>query len=529
MPPLARLSRRSFHFGLLAVFVLAGFWRAVMAAVLPAIARDGVTFCWYARDLGEQGLAYLRTPAAQQHPLFPVLLLAAQRTAHALGAPDTPLTWQRSGQVVCWLAGMAVIGLVGALAVRLVRRLALPLDERLTALVAMALAAVLDLNVWLSSDVMSDEVQLAFYLAAVLLLLRLDTLRAALGCGVLSGLAFLTREEGFIPALAGLFTLLRYRGQVRWRPLAARAAVLLLGFLICAGPYWAAVGRFSSKKDVFESLRQATGKGDILLFQEKQNVPFFGLAKLETADVAWYALLPHALYMLLRAGRVLIPLLAVPPLVNLRKRLLDPVLCGLTTCAAGHFALTLILLERYHYLSTRHMLPVVMLLTPLSALLLARGLRLLLDVGRRWTAGLLLAACLLPSAWYALRVPNAQDRFLVDAAHWLATRDPQVATQRLLCGSSARRIAFYAGLRWEPWAEQPESYAALSKQIRDGGPGYFAIEAGPGFERDGNRELVEKLLHDTRLAPYIGPVHVRPGPDAKSELRLIELHPARIP
>ena len=81
-------------------------------------------------------------------------------------------------------------------------------------------------------------------------------------------------------------------------------------------------------------------------------------------------------------------------------------------------------------------------------------------------------------------------------------------------------------MRWEPWAEQPESYAALSKQIRNGGPGYFAIEVGAGFERAGNGELVEKLLHDPQLAPYIGPVHVQPGPDAKNELQLIELHAA---
>jgi hypothetical protein len=170
---------RWFPWVVLAILILAGLWRAIMAALLPAISRDGVTFCWYARDLGEQGVAYLRTPAAQQHPLFPALILAVQRPAGWLGAPDTPLTWQRSGQVVCWVAGMAVIGLTGAIAVRLVRRLGLPLDERLAALLAMLMASVLDLNTWLSSDVMSEQVHLALYLAAVLLLLKLEGLPAA--------------------------------------------------------------------------------------------------------------------------------------------------------------------------------------------------------------------------------------------------------------------------------------------------------------------------------------------------------------
>jgi hypothetical protein len=539
---------------LLAILILAGLWRAIMAALLPAISRDGVTFCWYARDLGEQGLTYLRVPAAQQHPLFPTLILIVQRLASRLGAPDSPLTWQRSGQVVCWAAGMAVIGLTGAIAVRLVRRLELPLDHRAVALSAMLMASVLDLNMWLSSDVMSEQVHLAMYLAAALLLLKLESVPAAGGCGFLSGLAFLTRQEGFLPALAGLVTLaVAYRRQMTWQKRTVHMVALLAGFLICAVPYWSWIGRFSTKKDVLQWLRTpaagvpsestklqlcAASDGAApcrpAMVEERADAnsrrhgtrPTYALAKLETFNLPWYALLPHAVYRLLRAGRVVIPLLAVLPLVNLRRRLLSPVLSGLTLCLVGHFSLVMVLLEQEGYLAPRHMLVVVMLLVPLAAMLLARMLNLLLQVGHPGLGGALVAVFMLPLAAYGLRVPNVKDRFLVDAAHWLTSRDPDIASQRLLSGSSPRRIAFYADMRWEFWPEQPEAYSALSNQIRGGGRGYFALEVGPGFEREGNRELLSKLRTDAELAPYLGQVHVRPGPDEGTRLHLIELRAA---
>ena len=528
--------RRSFHIGLLAVLLVAGLWRAVMAALMPILSRDGATFCWYARDLGQQGLAFLHDPTTRQHPLYPVLILAVQRGAGLFGAADTPLVWQRCGQLVAWLAGMAAVGLAGAVTFRLVRRLQLPLDERLATLAAMLLAAVLDLNVWLSADVMSDQVHLAFYLAAAWVLLRLDTLRAALACGLLSGLAFLTRQEGFVPILAGLAVLVAHRRQTPWSRLAPRAGALLLGFLVCAAPYWTVVGRFSAKKDPLDAFRQEAGAAlthpspGLAGALSHGGAGGFMLAKLETIHVSWYGLLPQALYKLLRAGRVIIPLLALWPLVNLRRRLLDPVWCGLTTCLVGHFTLTLVLLKHYGYLDPRHMLVVVLLLVPLAGMQLSRAFALLQQLRRPWLGAALAAAFVFPLAAYSLRVPNSGDRFVADAARWVAAHDPAAASQRLLAGSSLKRIAFYTGMRWEPWMEEPEDYPTLTAQIRSGGPGLFAVECAipgdTGFERAGNRELVAHVLADADLAPYLGRVETRPGSTGQSELRLIELRSA---
>jgi hypothetical protein len=341
-----------------------------------------------------------------------------------------------------------------------------------------------------------------------------------------------------------------YRRQTTWQRRTARMAALLAGFLICVVPYWWWIGRFSTKKDVFQwrqapaaavpsgSAKLQPGSAKLELCTPGDNAavtgpdsspsvrPASALAKLETFNLPWYALLPHALYRLLRAGRVVIPLLAILPLANLRHRLLGPVLSGLTLCLAGHFGLVMVLLEHEGYLSPRHMLVVVMLLAPLAAMLLARMLNLLLQVGHPGLGAALVTAFLLPLAAYGLRVPNAKDRFLVDAAHWLIARERDLASQRLLSGSSPRRIAFYADMRWEFWPEQPDAYSALSKQIRGGGRGYFALEVGPGFEREGNRELLDRLRTDAELAPYLGQVHLHPGPDEKTQLYVIELQPA---
>ncbi len=532
------LSRGAFRRIAIGILLVAAAWRISIAVVMPCAARDSVEFCWFARDLGRQGLAYLRLPSTDQHPLFPATLLAAQRVARLAGAPDTPLTWQRSGQAVCVLTGLAVVALAGALAVRVVRRLQLPVDERAAGCCAMLMAALLPLNVWLSAEAMSDELHLAFYLVGVLALLKLDSLKTALLCGLASGLAFLTSEEGAMVAVAGLIAVAADR-RVSWRRRGGRAAALAAAFLVCAVPFWATVGKLSTKKnpaDWFAGGYGAAGGvagawGRVDEIAEANANCYEGdlvLAKLIPADVAWYALVPRALHELLRAGRVVVPLLALLPLLNLRRRLLRPPLFGLTACFVGHFAAAVFLLHRYGYLDQRHMLVAAMLLVPPAAVLLAR----LVELARMGRSRVLVAAAValvaLPLGLYSLRTPNADARCMTAAARWLVARDPEVPDKRLLSGSSAKRIAFYADMRWEPWYEKPEAYETLVRQIHRGGPGYFAIMLEPSggegktTEATGNRALMERLLADRRVSPRLWRVHVEPGWKG-AELHLLEL------
>jgi hypothetical protein len=535
-PPLP-VSRRACWRVVIGILLGAAVWRAVVAVFIPCIAKDSVTFCWYARDLGQQGLAYLRLPGTAQHPLFPATVLAVQRIARLAGAPDTPLTWQGSGQAVCLLSGMVVVALAGALTVRLVRRLRLPVDERLAGCCGLLLTALLPLNVWLSAEVMSDELHLVFYLIGAFALLKLDSVKAALVCGLAGGLAFLTRPEGAVIAVAGVIVLAVER-QVSWRVRGGRAVVLAAGFLVCAAPFWAAVGKLSPKKnpaDWFE--RDEASSGAMTGSWCRMDAPAsdadggemdVALAKLTHLDLGWYALVPYALYKLFVAGRVVVPLLALLPLVNLRRRLLRPPLAGLTVCAVAHLGLVITLLHQYRYLESRHLLVLVMLLVPLAATLLAR----LIELGRQRRSlalvGAALAFVVVPLGFYALRAPNTADRCTVDAARWLTEHDPHVRGKRLIGGSSTKRIAFYADMRWEQWYEQPEYYAALCKQLLAGGPGYFAImlepssEAAKPTEATGNRALLEELLSDPRMKGVLKPVHMEPGAK-KSELHVLEL------
>lgn len=546
---LVAMGRSAFLLAAGLILVASGALRLYHAAAMPVMSRDGVVFCWYARDLGRVGPAYLRDPQAQQHPLFPTLILGVARLAELVGAEPTPLLWQRCGQAVAWLSGLAVVVLSGALASTLVRRLELPIDARLATLVAMLLAGLLDLNVGLSADVMSDQTHLALYLAAVLVLGRLDTLSAAIGGGALAGFAFLTRQEGFLPAAAAMLALGLGRGPTHFRTRLARAAAIAVGFVVVAGPYWAVTGRISTKKDPLHWLEHETaaaepwmpadgasvslpgtlpppvlersGNADIReLGSRRANSvggshpppapPWEGggmrassaLAKLETHDFGWYALLPYAAYKTLRAGRVVIPLLAVLPLLNLRSRWRHPALVVVLLCAVGHLGLTTLLLDRYGYLATRHTLVVVALLTPLAAMFVARLAQLAVERQSAWI-GLLAAALVCgPLLPYALRTPNARDAHLAVAVARLSETE-QPAGRLLVSGASQKRIAYYLDMRWEPWSEDAEDFEDVQRRLVGLDGGYFALETGPGFERRGNEVLLGRLRADPELGPRL--------------------------
>jgi hypothetical protein len=484
-----------------------------LAAAVPCISRDGVLYCWFARDLGHQGVSALKNPEYQQHPLFPLAILSVQRTLQAFGVADTPLAWQRSGQIVAWTAGMAVVAVAGTLAVQLVRRLHLRVDRRHAALVALALAGLLPLNTWLSADVMSEQLHLALYLGAALMLLRLTAWQAALGCGVLSGLAFVTRPEGAVVCFAGCVVLLSRLRAYRWRVVVTRAVALGFGFLVCAGPYMATIGKISPKfgKQTLEEFQVAVGLAQPTA-SGRADWPQH--AALLRHDYAWYELVPFALYQTFRAGRVIVPLLALPLLVNLRRRFRRSPLLGIGVCMLTHFSLTVLLAQRHGYLDPRHTLAVVMLVLPFAGILLAGLFDGLWRRARPVLAYAAVALSLLPLVVYALRVPNGADAFLTQAAHWLRQYDPQAASKLLIGGKSERRLAFYAGMRIQHWPENEPGldrrYARLRAHLLESQPrpDYFAMETGPGEERAGNDQLLEMLQAEERVTAHAAEVHV---------------------
>lgn len=500
--------------GLILLVALA--WRLILAAAMPALSRDGVVFCWYAQGLHVVGAPYLRQPEAQQHPLYPALLAAAFSIARAVGADDAPLTWQRCGQAVSLVAGLGVVLMSGVLARSLVRRLALPLDADGCGLAAMTLAAMLDQNTWLSADVMSDQPHLALYLAAIWAAMT-PTASAALACGGLSGLAFLTRPEGAAPAVAAALAALLSARRRGWRAAGVRVLATMFAFTALTAPYWAYVGRFSTKKDPLDLLREESATARALdpaatasaLTTDLASTAPRALAKLETFDMSLVDALPHAAYIVLRAGRVIVPLLALMPLWNLRRRLFEPAMAPLVLCVGLHFAAVVALLDRHGYIAARHALPVVALMIPFAAMLLGRLVQLSLE-RRAWAPAVAAVGAVVVPAIYAARVPNAGDAHLRAAADSLISRGPHAPTDTLVSGASGKRIAFYTRLLWTPWPETPGDVDGLRRQLATPDVKYFAIETGDGYEFRGNAALVDELLHNPSGEPTLSPVFDRP-------------------
>jgi hypothetical protein len=528
----ARATQHGWVFGLLA-FALA--LRILLAIQMPAVARDGVTFCWYAQQLGERGVEYLRDPQTRQHPLYPALILAAQRAGLWFGAGETPVDWQRAGQLVSIVSSVLAVWFTGRIARGLVERLALPLRADSVERVALFLAAITPLSAELGAQVMSDPTHLAAYLGAAWAAMGLlpgDAASAAgrvaapstgraLACGIVSGIAFLTRPEGVAPALAAVAAALFVRGAGATSLRARQAALVVAGLSAVAAPYWAVTGKFSAKKDPLGGWEAPApvaapagallslpadgtcglANGSSSLAGNPGAAPRF--AKLERIDYSTIATPFVVLYTLFRAGRVVLVLFGLPPLWNLAPRwrafpVLPLLLTMLITLLAGTW-----LLHRHHYLDQRHLLPAAAILTPFAALLIARLHAIARDRRQPWVHGVVAGVAYLPLLYAAARVPNFGQGYWREAAASLAAADARLHEKTIFSGTSGQRLAFYAGAAWLYWPEHPEDYSTTVWQMESGRPDYFAIELGDGFETRGNAEMLARMRGDPRLGPYM--------------------------
>lgn len=526
-PRLRRINARGP--ALAGVLLAAAALRVALALAMPCLSRDGVVFCNYARDLGQRGLSLLRDPQVQQHPLYPAAILFVERVASLFGAPDTPMTWQRSGQLVSIVAGLGIVLIVGALAVRLVRELKLPANPAAVGWVAALLAAILPLNAALSADVMSDQPHALLYLLGLFLTMRLVRGPAAIATGWLAGLAFLTRPEGAAVVPAAWAAILARRGELGWRRVATLAGLVAAGFALLAGPYWALTGRISAKKSPLELLSAGRLPGGI---RDAPRDPSAGelpgdrltLARLKLVELPPYAWLPWVLYTLLRAGRVVVVAFGLAAAWHLRAKLLSGTLVGWTTAGLLHLALTTALLGRWHYLAPRHLLVVVLLLVPFAALAFVHVWSQAHGRLRPWLRGGLVG-CVLVLVGYAIRIPNGADAHLRRMATWIEQHVARQPRRTLISGWSQTRVAFYAGLAFEHWSEDPGEIESLVRMIAGHERPLVLLEAGPGYERQAHLAALKALQEDPRLAGRIRTLHEEPGP-AGTRLVLLEVRPA---
>lgn len=236
---------------LLAVAALSAALHAGGMARTPLPAQDGLKFLRVAREFqGQPWLDVLRS--SDQHPLYSALIALAEPPL-ALLLGHGPLAWRLAAQGVSAAAAVLLLWPLHSLARRM-------FGDR-AANLAVFLYALLPFPNGVGHETLSDSLALAFTVAALACgeaTLRSRSWRAAVGCGVCTGLGFWTRPEvALVPPMVAL------AGALRWRPwadewaLAGRLAGMALVTGLFVGGYAVAKGELSEKL----SLRWATALG----------------------------------------------------------------------------------------------------------------------------------------------------------------------------------------------------------------------------------------------------------------------------
>ncbi len=456
----------------------AGALRWLVWTRTAVIHNDGPTFLGLAQLMGEG--EWRAALAHAFHPLYPISVLAAQRALEVIGLAEGAAGWERAGALVSVCSGAASVLAAYAL-------LRWTLGGRL-ALAGAAVLAVHPYAVSYSSDVQSDGLYLALFLASAACgwrALRDSDLRFALATGVGSALAYLTRPEGIGVAgmLAFLLCVRALRAPLRRAGLATALALSVPALLVSA-PYllhlressghWA----LTRKKSVLELAGSPPARATILvsasepLLRERPFLetvlsgPRHGAAGPAEAPAPASGVQRHAaalrvLALCLISG--LRPELAVLALVGAWQR-------GRRAPELGYLAgLGLLygvacygMAYGVGYLDRRHVLPLALLslgfvssALPLlgSALLrvFARGGALAPSSSLRpWApaaAGVALVALVaLPKTLESRRGDALAER---RAAEWLALQPGEIGP----VAATRQRVAYYAGASFVPLPE----------------------------------------------------------------------------
>ncbi len=237
-------SRRLIYFApLLAAMLTAGALEWVHVLRTPTISADGIIFIRIAQALTESPIETFRQQ--DQHPGYPAMLLAATRVAQWLGYEGNPDAWMLGGVIASGICGVLCVPAIWLLTRTI-------FDERVANVAAMAYA-VLPIPVWLAGDAHSDTPHLMCYLLAAWL--------AALGmvhgrawplaaAGATSALAYWIRPEGLEVFLVALVCVVwqAFRADWTWKHLGAAVASLAAVTVIVAAPYPILAHKFTSKQ-----------------------------------------------------------------------------------------------------------------------------------------------------------------------------------------------------------------------------------------------------------------------------------------
>jgi len=225
--------------------LLAALLQAVVVAQWPVIAKDGITFIDFAKELTRYPVATLREH--DQHPGYPITVLFGHWCVRTFITSHEVLSWVYGARLVCGLCG--VLGVIG------VWLLSKRLFSVRVAGVAALIFAAMPLFRHNAADALSDAPQILFYVLGAWMAAEAFVrwrYRWFLGAGLASGVAYLTRPEGLTVAAAAA-ALLVWGLLRKWRPerrvLLLSLTTLLAATAVVAVPYVILAGKLTGKKD----------------------------------------------------------------------------------------------------------------------------------------------------------------------------------------------------------------------------------------------------------------------------------------
>jgi len=481
------MTRRRAHIWLAIAILAGGLVRVYLAWTASVISRDGVAYLTVARDMADDWREGIR---ADHQAGLPLLICWVEPLIRPWAPADQVLRWQRAGQVVSLISGLACIPLIYWLGRRLC--------GLRTGLLAAWIWALLPDACRFSADVLTDMPALALMLAGLALAmvgLHGRSLANMLAAGLVIGAAYVIRaESAAVVVAAAILAPFQRPASLRWR--LAAPVVVVLGFIVLAGTYvWLEGGELFSEKPGLlriEWLAPSPAAPPPPATAARDLAPTFSAGKANAPPLAQIEFVPCAACL----GRSLLNLLgklsdslngvwlvlgAAYLFLPDRRRLRSGWLAAPLLFWTMHTVACIWLDMKYGYLSRRHVMPLnvgIVLMAAGTLVYTARKLRhRLKNAKSRWfalarrsdaIALVVIVAGLLP---WLIRDINDSRHYIRQAARWIRSHYDAPP-------------GMYAQYGWVPF------YAGARNWVEDRDPRRFGLD--PNFA---NADLAIVALH----------------------------------
>ena len=251
---------------LLVVLFICGALRIWLIDHLEIIARDGVVYINFAREMMADPMGSIRS--YNIHPLYPAAMVGVYKILSLLSLSQDLAGWVLSGQIVAFLGAIAAM-----VAIWLFAKLAF---NRQIAWISVLLFSLGRKFAVLGADVLTDSSALAFEMWAFALGLsagwllergkRRAVIVAAAG-GLCAGVGYLVRPEAglaFIP-IAALWIACALRRSAKWSHVLGCVVAAFISMMVCIIPYALTIGTITKRWPIREYLPFVGGKSAAML------------------------------------------------------------------------------------------------------------------------------------------------------------------------------------------------------------------------------------------------------------------------